>query len=114
MVRVLKSHSLPIIDVQYRERTVSLLYIATCTLPDILFATSTLAQHSETQKVVHWMIRKHIFCFLRATEGLSIVYGDNHVNDVKDGFIEYKKLKTSIKGLQVDQSYSMIVVSFIG
>jgi len=51
------------------------MYAAMGTRPDIVFATSTVAQFLENPGRDHWEAVKRIFRFLKETKELSLVYG---------------------------------------
>jgi len=63
-------------NVPYREAMGSLMYVSMGTRPDITFAVSTVAQFLENPGIVHWEAVKHIFCYLKGTRNISLVYGD--------------------------------------
>ena len=50
----------------------ALLYLATHTRPDISFATSVLARHSQKPTAQHWNGVKHLLQYLKSTEDLGL------------------------------------------
>ena len=62
-------------NVPYREAVGSLMYAAMGTQPDIVFATSTVAQFSDNPGWIHWEAVKQIFCYLLGTKRLELTYG---------------------------------------
>ena len=62
-------------SIPYREAVGSLMYAAMGTRPDIVFATSTVAQFSENPGWIHWEAVKRIFRYLLGTKKLELVYG---------------------------------------
>ena len=50
----------------------ALIYLATHTRPDIAFATSVLARHSQKPTHRHWTAVKHLLRYLRGTEDLGL------------------------------------------
>ena len=49
-------------------------YVTTHTRPDIGFATSILARHSQNPTARHWNGVKHLMRYLRGTEDLGLFY----------------------------------------
>ena len=49
-------------------------YLTTHTRPDIVFATSILARHSQSPTARHWNGVKHLMRYLRGTEDLGLYY----------------------------------------
>lgn len=58
---------------QSREAVGSLIYLATCTTPDISYVVSKLSQHFSEPTVEHWNTVKHVFRYLQGTteQGLN-------------------------------------------
>ena len=52
---------------KYREAVGSLIYLSTCTRPDITFVVSKLSQHFAQPSVEHWNTVKHVFRYLKGT-----------------------------------------------
>ena len=52
----------------------ALLYLSTYTCPDISFAVSVLAHHSQQPSVRYWHRVKHFLRYLRGTEDLGLLY----------------------------------------
>ena len=61
-------------SVPYREAVGSLLYLATCTRPDISYAVSVVSQSLSKPTRTHWEKVKRIFRYLKGTSGLGIMY----------------------------------------
>ena len=59
---------------QYLATVGALLYLSTYTCPDISFAVSALARHSQKLGVRHWNGVKHLLRYLRGTEDLGLFY----------------------------------------
>ena len=57
---------------QYLATVGALLYLATNTRPDISFAVSVLARHSQRPTTRHWQGVKHLLRYLRGTEDLGL------------------------------------------
>jgi len=53
----------------------ALLYIATCTRPDLLTAVSMLARHMSKPTERHWVVLKGVLRYLAGTKTLGIQYG---------------------------------------
>lgn len=89
VVAHLRSDSEPAVNVPYREAIGSLLYIATCTRPDIAYAVSTLAQFCEAPTTVHWSMVKRVFRYMRVTASSSLVYSRRGARRDTGTFIGY-------------------------
>ena len=62
----------------YQSLIGSLMYLATCTRPDIAFAVGTLARFSSKPNQVHWKAAKRVLRYLRGTTNFGIVFrGDD-------------------------------------
>jgi len=61
--------------VRYQERVGCLLYLATCTRPDISFAVARLARFVSAPTSAHWAAGKAVMRYLQGTKGLGIEYG---------------------------------------
>jgi hypothetical protein len=61
----------------YREAVGSLLYLTTATRPDIAFAVSQVAQHSENPDETHWAAVKRIFAYLKGTSSYGLCFNGN-------------------------------------
>jgi hypothetical protein len=59
---------------RYLAAVGALLYLATHTRPDIVFAVSVLARHSAKPTHRHWAGFKHLLRYLRGTEDLGLHY----------------------------------------
>ena len=57
---------------RYLAAVGALIYLATHTRPDIAFATSVLARHSQKPTHRHWAAIKHLLRYLRGTEDLGL------------------------------------------
>ena len=49
------------------------MYLSTYTRPDISFATSVLARHSQRPGARHWNGVRHLLRYLRGTEDLGLL-----------------------------------------
>lgn len=52
---------------KYREAVGSLIYLSTCTRPDLSFVVSKLSQHFAEPTEEHWSTVKHVFRYLKGT-----------------------------------------------
>ena len=59
---------------QYLTAVGALLYLSTYIRPNISFAVSVLAQHSQRPSICHWNGIKHLLHYLRGTEDLELLY----------------------------------------
>ena len=62
-------------NIPYHEAISSLMYAAMGTRPNIVFATSTVAQFSENLGWAHWEAVKRIYKYLLGTKKLELTYG---------------------------------------
>jgi hypothetical protein len=67
---------------QYLAAVGTLLYLATNTRPDISFAVSVLARHSQKPTSRHWQGVKHLLRYLRGTEDLGLHFRKNTSSDI--------------------------------
>lgn len=58
----------------YRKIVGSLIYIMTCTRPDLSWVVSKLSQHLAEPKQQHWATAKHILRYLKGTIDQEIHY----------------------------------------
>uniref|UniRef100_A0A5S6R3H6 choline-phosphate cytidylyltransferase n=1 Tax=Trichuris muris TaxID=70415 RepID=A0A5S6R3H6_TRIMR len=65
--------------VPYRELVGSLMYVALCTRPDILFAVTKLSQFNANPGRSHWNQLKHVLRYLSLTKDRELVF--KRVND---------------------------------
>jgi Reverse transcriptase (RNA-dependent DNA polymerase) len=61
-------------SVEYATRIGELLYAAHATRPDILYATTTLAQFTSNPAEEHWTAVKHVFRYLKGTINHGLTY----------------------------------------
>ncbi len=59
----------------YREAVGSLIYIVTCTRPDVAFAVSQVSQFTNNPTTAHWDAVKRIFSYLKGTLSHGITFG---------------------------------------
>ncbi|UYV68112.1 hypothetical protein LAZ67_5003088 [Cordylochernes scorpioides] len=68
--------------IPYRELIGSLLYLANCTRPDLMFSVTRLAQFASNPGRRHWQAAKHVLRYLHGSLNLSLVYRRTDSNDV--------------------------------
>jgi hypothetical protein len=61
-------------DVPYRELLGGLLWLATCTRPDISYAVGFIARSQSAFKLSHWMMLKRILRYLKHTPTVGLTY----------------------------------------
>uniref|UniRef100_A0AAV1VKM4 Integrase catalytic domain-containing protein n=1 Tax=Peronospora matthiolae TaxID=2874970 RepID=A0AAV1VKM4_9STRA len=71
----------------YRELVGALMYIATCTRPDIAHAVGEVAKFCELYDKSHWTAAKRILKYLKTTQDLSIVFSDINKGELI-GFVD--------------------------
>ena len=62
-------------NVPYRQAIGSLIYLVSCTRPDIAFAVSRLSQYLENAQNNHWDAVKRVLRYLSGTQTFVIQYG---------------------------------------
>ena len=69
----------------YQSVVGSLMYLATCTRPDIAYAVGMLARFSSKPNRSHWIAVKRVLRYLRGTSDLGILYrGDSGILGYSD------------------------------
>ena len=58
----------------YREAVGSLIYLATCTRPDLSFVVSKLSQHFSEPSEEHWNTVKHVFRYIKGTTDRGLCF----------------------------------------
>lgn len=58
----------------YREAVGSLIYLATCTRPDLSFVIGKLSQHFAEPSEEHWNTVKHVFRYLKGTTNYGLCF----------------------------------------
>lgn len=59
---------------KYREAVGSLIYLTTCTRPDLCFVVSKLSQHFADPTDEHWVTVKHVLRYLRGTADKQLCF----------------------------------------
>ena len=62
------------VDIPYRSAIGSLLYLATCTRPDLTVAVSALSKFSQNPGIAHWEGVKRMLRYVSGTVGDGILY----------------------------------------
>lgn len=62
---------------KYREAVGSLIYLSTCTRPDLSFVVSKLSQHFSEPTEQHWNTVKHVFRYLKGTAKQGLCFKQN-------------------------------------
>ena len=65
----------PSMATKYQEEVGSLLYLATCTRPDISFAVGTLSRHVSAPTQAHWAAAKAVMRYPKGTRDWRMTYG---------------------------------------
>ena len=58
----------------YREIVGSLIYLMTCTRPDLCYAVSVLSQHLAAPRMTHFNLAKYVLRYLKGTINYGLVY----------------------------------------
>ena len=61
----------------YQSVVGSLMYLATCTRPDIAYAVGMLARFSSKPNQSHWVAVKRVLRYLKGTVNYGLLYGDD-------------------------------------
>lgn len=64
----------PVDAKMYREVVGSLIYIMTCTRPDLSWIVSKLSQHLSEPNEKHWLTAKHVMRYLKGTMDYKLCY----------------------------------------
>lgn len=67
----------PFSSTSYRQAIGSLMYLMTCTRPDIAFAVGRLSQHMENPSINVWTCVKQIFRYIKGTADFGLLFGDS-------------------------------------
>ncbi|XP_062538749.1 uncharacterized protein LOC134207025 [Armigeres subalbatus] len=69
-------------QIPYQEAVGSLMYLAQCTRPDILYAVNQLSRYNSNPGMQHWIAVKTLFRYLRGTSSFKLVYRNDGGNDI--------------------------------
>ncbi len=58
----------------YQSLVGSLMYLATCTRPDIAYAVGTLSRFSSRPNQTHWVAAKRVLRYLKGTSNFGIIF----------------------------------------
>ena len=92
-------------NVLYCEAMGLLMYASMGTCPDITFATSMVAQYLENPGWEHWEAVKRIFCYLKGTKDLKLIFGDETLDLV--GFVDADSSWENFSRLVFNESLSI-------
>ena len=70
----LSNNSDPVDSRKYREIIGSLIYLMTCTRPDLSYTVDKLSQYLSEPRQQHWVAAKHILKYLRGTSHYELRY----------------------------------------
>ena len=70
----LSNNSDPVDSRKYREIIGSLIYLMTCTRPDLSYAVDKLSHYLSEPRQQHWVVAKHILKYLRGTSHNELRY----------------------------------------
>ena len=65
----------------FRELVGSLMYLATTSRPDIMFAVAKLARYFSCYVITHWKVAKEVLRYLSRTKDFALIYSGEE-NDV--------------------------------
>lgn len=72
--------------IPYREAIGCVMYLMTCTRPDLAFAIGKLAQFSETATDLHWSAVKRVLRYIGGTKHYGITYKGQDHNPIITGY----------------------------
>jgi hypothetical protein len=75
--------------VPYRSAIGSLMYLATCTRPEISYAVSVCASYMHNPGRVHWNAVKGILAYINLTNDRRLIFGGNQTDEMKDAVYLY-------------------------
>lgn len=75
--------------IPYRSAIGSLMYLATCTRPDISYAVSVCASYMHNPGRVHWDAVKGILAYVNMTKDRGLIFGRNQTEGMKDTVYVY-------------------------
>ena len=62
------------VDIPYRSAIDSLMYLATCTRPDLAASVSELSNFSQNPRIAHWEGVKRVLRYVSGTVGEGLFY----------------------------------------
>ena len=71
---------------KYRELVGSLIYLMTCTRPDISWVVTKLSQHLEKPEIADWVMLKHVLRYLKGTCDHGLFYQKSKTGLVLFGY----------------------------
>ncbi|CAM8930692.1 unnamed protein product [Rhodiola kirilowii] len=63
-------------QLEYAKVIGSLMYVMTCTRPDIAFAVGKLSRYTSNPSMQHWQVIHRVLRYLKGTMNLGLVYSD--------------------------------------
>lgn len=75
-------------EVPYLSEIGALLYLAQCTKLDIFFVVNLLTSYSNAPTRRHWIGVKDIFCYLKGTTNLGLLYAYGSLSDAAPPYLE--------------------------
>lgn len=66
----------------YRKLVGALMYVPTCTQPDIAHVVGELAKFCERHGIQHWFVAKRILKYLKTTANYSIVFSEKYKREL--------------------------------
>ncbi|GJT39666.1 retrovirus-related pol polyprotein from transposon TNT 1-94 [Tanacetum coccineum] len=64
--------------IPYVSTVVSFMYVMVCTRPDIAHVMSVVSRYMAHPGKEHWNAVKHVFCYLKGTSDVGLIYGGDH------------------------------------
>ena len=62
------------VDIPYRSAIGSLMYLATCTRPNLAALVSELSKFNQNPGIAHWEGFKHVLRYVKGTVGEGLLY----------------------------------------
>ena len=67
---------------EYREAVGTLLYLSTCTRPDLSYVVSNLSRHFAEPTDEHWKTVRHVFRYLKGTMNQGLTFTQDDTNSL--------------------------------
>jgi hypothetical protein len=67
----------------FRQAIGSLIYLMTCTRPDISYSVSTLSRFMQEPRELHWRFLKRLLRYVKTTSEYSLVYSRSTPTETK-------------------------------
>ena len=89
-IKITDDHSEKLPDNRlYREIVGSLIYVMTCTRPDLCYIVTKLSQNKSNPTKAHLSMAKHVLCYLKGTINIGLTFTKQNTEVIKlQGFCD--------------------------